>query len=186
MEVVMSARISPAVPPFAQPVQTRLDQIMQGRPPLTLFTTVARDPRLFERFLAGSLLDRGNLSLRNREIVINRVTALSKSEYEWGVHVAFFGEKAGFTEEQIVSTATGHASDPCWSDEESALIAACDQLHADCDMDDTNWSNLKSYFSDEAIIEILMLAGKYRTVSYLTNALRMRLEDFARHFPARS
>jgi alkylhydroperoxidase family enzyme len=186
MEVVMLARISPAVPPFPQPVQARLDHRMQGRPPLTLFTTLARDPRLFERFFAGGLLDRGNLSLRNREIVINRITALSKSECEWGVHVAFFAEKAGFTEEQIVSTATGHASDPCWSDEESALIAACDQLHADCDMDDPNWSNLKSYFSDEAIIEILMLAGKYRTVSYLTNALRMPLEDFARHFPARS
>lgn len=180
----MSARVSPAVPPFPEAVQSRLDQRMKGRPPLTLFTTLARDARLFERFFSGSLLDRGNLTLRNREIVIDRITALSRSEYEWGVHVAIFGERAGFTEDQIVSTARGRSSDPCWNAEESALIAACDQLHSDCDLDDATWCNLKSHFSDEAIIEILMLAGKYRTVSYLTNALRMPLEAFARRFPS--
>ena len=29
-----------------------------------------------------------------------------------------------------------------------------------------------------------MLAGFYRTVSYLTNVLRLPLEDFARRFPS--
>ena len=28
-----------------------------------------------------------------------RATALSKCEYEWGIHAAVFWEKAGFTEE---------------------------------------------------------------------------------------
>jgi alkylhydroperoxidase family enzyme len=39
--------------------------------------------------------------------------------------------------------------------------------------------------SDEAMIELLMLAGFYRTVSYLTNALRLPLEEGAARFPAR-
>ena len=72
------------------------DRIMPpGAPPLALFTTLARDARLFERLRGGALLDKGHLTLRQREVVIDRVTALSGSEYEWGVHVAFFGKKAG-------------------------------------------------------------------------------------------
>jgi hypothetical protein len=35
-----------------------------------------------------------------------------------------------------------------------------------------------------AIVEVLMLAGFYRTVSYLTNVLRLPLENFAERFPA--
>ncbi|MFL6647240.1 MAG: hypothetical protein ACJ8KA_13575 [Sulfurifustis sp.] len=53
-----------------------------------MFTTLARVPRIFERFRAGSLLDRGPLSLRQREIVINRTCARCGFSYEWGVHVA--------------------------------------------------------------------------------------------------
>jgi hypothetical protein len=38
-------------------------------------------------------------------------------------------------------------------------------------------------FGDAAIIEIVMLAGFYRTVSYLTNVLRLPLEHYAARFP---
>lgn len=131
----------------------------------------------------GGLLDRGHVSIRQREIVIDRITALSKSEYEWGVHIAIFAEKVGLTEEQIASTVYGGASDACWNDEERALIVACDQLHDTSTIDDDAWSALKMHFCDDAIIEILMLAGKYRMVSYLTNALRLPLEKTARRFP---
>ena len=47
----MSPRIVPAQPPFAADVQAAFDRIMpRGTPPLLLFRTLARDPRLFERF----------------------------------------------------------------------------------------------------------------------------------------
>jgi hypothetical protein len=60
-----------------------------------LFTPLARDERLFERLTGGGLLDRGHLTLRQREIVIDRVTINCGSEYEWGVHVAMFAEMVG-------------------------------------------------------------------------------------------
>ena len=37
---------------------------------------------------------------------------------------------------------------------------------------------------EEAVLELLLLAGFYRTVSYLTNALRLPLEPYAARFPA--
>jgi alkylhydroperoxidase family enzyme len=184
MERLMSARLSPADRPFPHGVQERLDAIMPpGIPPLVLFTTLARDVRLFERFMGGSLLDRGNLDLRSREIIIDRVTALAKSEYEWGVHVALFAERASLGADEITSTVSGGATDPCWNEKEQALIAACDQLHTSCDLDDEVWARLTSHFSGEAILEFLMLCGFYRSVAYLTNALRLPMEPFARRFP---
>jgi alkylhydroperoxidase family enzyme len=179
----MSARISPAEPPFDAPIQAALDKIMQGRPPLVLFTTMARDPRLFSRFFGASLLDRGNLTLRQREIVIDRTTALCKSEYEWGVHVATYGTHVGLDSAQIRSLVYGGPSDPCWAEEERILLRLCDALHADCTIDDDLWQSLTNSFSDEAILEILMLAGFYHTVSYLTNVLRLPLEADAVRFP---
>jgi alkylhydroperoxidase family enzyme len=180
----MSARIAPAQPPFPAEIQQRFDRIMpKGLPPLTLFTTLARDERLFARFSGGNLLGPGHLTLRQREIVIDRITALSGSEYEWGVHIAFFSKDAELTEAQIRSLVKGGAQDPVWTDEERALLRTCDQLHTSCDLDDECWEALRAHFSEEAILEILMLAGFYRMVSYLTNALRLPLESYAARFP---
>jgi alkylhydroperoxidase family enzyme len=182
----MSARIAPAPHPFPPFVQEQLARLMPPDvAPLALFTTVARDERLFRRLLGGSLLDRGALTLRQREIVIDRVTARSGSEYEWGVHVAFFGAKAAFTEAELRSLVHGSADDPCWAaGDERALIRICDQLHDGCAVDDDLWAEARAHFPEPALIEILMLAGSYRMVAYLTNALRLPLEPFAARFPA--
>lgn len=182
----MTARITPATAPFSADVQAWLDRTMPpGVPPLTLFTTLARDERLFARFFAGGLLDRGNLSLRQREIVIDRTTARCGSEYEWGVHVAFFGERVALTEEQQRSLVHGGDRDACWTDEERGLIRLCDELHETSTVSEELWSALRAVHSEQALLELLLLAGFYRTVSYLTNALKLPLEGFAARFPAR-
>jgi alkylhydroperoxidase family enzyme len=187
MEFAMSPRVEPAQPPFAPETQAAFDRIMPpGVPPLTLFTTLARDSRLFERFRNAALLDKGHLTLRQREIVIGRVTALSGSEYEWGVHAAFFAEKVGLDPAMLYALVHGEASAPCWRPEENLLIRACDQLHASSDIDDALWAELRRHFGEMALIEVLMLAGFYRTVSYLTNALRLPLESYAVRFPPKT
>ena len=83
-----SVRIAPAAPPLEPDMQEAIDAIMRGAPPLVLFTTMARDRRLFFKFFNSGLLDRGHLTIRQREIVIDRVTATCGAEYEWGVHIA--------------------------------------------------------------------------------------------------
>lgn len=180
----MTARIAPAPAPFSADIQAALDKIMPpGQPPLVLFTTLARDPRLFGKFFSASLLDRGHLSLRQRELVIHRTTALCRSEYEWGVHAAAFAARAGLDAAQLASTVNGGPDDPCWSAEDRVVLRLCDALHRGCAVDDTLWQTLQAQFSDEAVIELLMLAGFYRTVSYLTNALQLPLEAGATRFP---
>ena len=108
----MTTRIDPVQPPYPPELQKVFDSIMpSGVPPLALFTTLARVPRIWDRFRAGSLLDRGPVSLRHREIVIDRTCARCGCAYEWGVHVAFFAQRVALTPEQLSATAHGDAND---------------------------------------------------------------------------
>lgn len=176
------ARIAPAPMPLPEDIQAAIDELMQGREPLALFTTMARDRRLFFKFFNSGLLDRGHLSVRQREIVIDRVTAACNAEYEWGVHVAIFAPKAGLTSDQLASLVHGDADDACWRDPERLLIRLCDSLHQHCTVDDNLWDALNSAFSTEALLELVMLAGTYRTVSYLVNVLALPPEPGASRF----
>lgn len=183
-EVPTDARIAPAAPPFPADVQAALERIMPpGKPPLVLFTTLARDSRLFGKFFAGGLLDRGHLTLRQREVVITRTTALCRSEYEWGVHIAAFGAKARLGPAQANSLVHGGPQDPCWEEEDRLLLRLCDALHAQSTVEESLWQALRANFAEEAILELLLLAGFYRTVSYLTNVLALPLEADAARFP---
>src|SRR5262245_13157856 len=150
-----SPRIAPAEPPYAAEVQQRLDALMPpGVAPLVLFRVLARDQRLFERFMGAGLLDKGHLTLRQREIVIHRVTARCGSEYEWGVHAAIFARRASLSADELRSTAHGQPDDACWAPEDALLLRFCDALHAECTLDDALWAELRMAFSEEALLEL--------------------------------
>ncbi|MCP5325995.1 MAG: carboxymuconolactone decarboxylase family protein [Oceanospirillaceae bacterium] len=63
---------------------------------ISLSPPQAHAKRLFHKFASGNLLDKGKLELRTRELIIHRITAQCGSEYEWGVHAAFFCSKSQF------------------------------------------------------------------------------------------
>jgi 4-carboxymuconolactone decarboxylase len=177
-------RVAPLAPPYSTELQATFDRIMPpGTPPLALFRTLARTPRVYERLRAGSLLDRGSVSLRQREIVIDRTCARCGCAYEWGVHVAFFAERVGFTPEQIYATVRGGVDDPAWNAEERLLIRLVDELHDHADVSDDLWELLAATFSVEQIFELIALIGGYHTIGFLANAMRLAAEPFAAAFP---
>ena len=178
------SRIVPLSPPYAPDIQDQFDKVMRGAPPLLLFRVMAGQPRAWEKFRGGSLLDRGPLSLREREIVIDRTTALNRCEYEWGVHVAAFAKAVNLTDEQVRATVLGEADAPCWSEAERAMLAAVDALHHRSTLSEAEFSALKAHYDVAQILEIIQLCGFYRTVSYLCNALALPLEPNAARFPA--
>jgi 4-carboxymuconolactone decarboxylase len=154
-----------------------------GVPPLTLFTTLARVPRIWDRFRAGSLLERGPLSLRYREIVIDRTCARCGCNYEWGIHAAFFAPRAALTLEQLRATVHGDGNDPVWSDEERLLVRTVDQLHETSNISDDLWQALAAAFSVEQVFEVIALVGFYHTVSFFSNGLRLAPESYGVPFP---
>ncbi|MBB4369920.1 alkylhydroperoxidase family enzyme [Bradyrhizobium sp. cir1] len=177
-------RIAPLTPPYPPEIQAQFDRIMRGAPPLVLFRVMAGHARAWDKFRAGGLLDPGPLSLRDREIVIDRTCALNRCEYEWGVHVAIFAGPAKLTEEEVRATVLGNATSACWSPGEQALIAAADALHTRATLSDEEFAALAAHYDEAQVLEIMLLCGFYRTVSYLANGLRLPLEETAARFPA--
>ena len=121
-------RIAPLAPPYAPEVAEDLRKLMPpGVEPLGLFRTLAHNPRVLRRVRRGGLLDPGSITVRDREIVILRTTALCRSEYEWGVHVAFFAAAVGLTAEQLAATVSGRLE--AFAPREWPLVEMCDALH---------------------------------------------------------
>ena len=123
-------RIAPLEPPYAADVAAALFGIHPShspREPLKLFRTMVRSLRLcdpmfaFARFMLGrNTATAARYDLRTRELVIDRVTARCGCEYEWGVHMAAYGEKAWITPAQAYSLVHGDCTDACWTDEDRA------------------------------------------------------------------
>lgn len=180
----MEPRIAPLEPPYPPGVQAAFDVVMRGAPPLLLFRVVARNPRVLARMMAGGLLDKGSLSLRQRELMILRTTARCGAEYEWGVHVAAFGAKAAWTPAELRASAIGTADDPAWAADERLVIRLADALHDTHDVDDALWADLRGAFSEEQLVELVMLAGLYHAVSFMLRAFQVPLEPHAPRLPA--
>ena len=170
-------RIEPLQPPYDEETAAALELL---GPPLQLFRVFARRPEL-ARGIAGwghyYLSRRSALSLRHRELVIDRATARCGADYEWGVHVAVFAGKAGLSDDQLRSLATGSHADPCWLDPgDRAVLRAVDELHGSHDLSDDAWSGLVDAIGQDGALEVTLLSGWYHAISYAVRALRLPLE----------
>ncbi|WP_296597563.1 carboxymuconolactone decarboxylase family protein [Phenylobacterium sp.] len=177
-------RIAPLEPPYPTQVQAAFDAIMQGAPPLMLFRTLATSERAWRKFRAGSLLDSGPLSLRERELVIDRTCALAGNEYEWGVHVTIFAGPAGLTPAEVAATAGVGAAAAGWSEAERALLTTAEALHARARLTDAEFAALRAHYDEAQILEVILLCGFYRMVSYVVGGLDLPLEPGAARFAA--
>jgi alkylhydroperoxidase family enzyme len=177
-------RLAPLEPPCAPEVAATLAAMMPpGVPPLRLFRTLAHNPRILEKIRASNLLDRGSIERREREIVILRATARAGAEYEWGVHVAFFAERVGLGSAQVAATVHGAADDPAWGPRERLLLRLVDQLHETAGVDDALWRELAATFAPAQLVELVVLAGFYRSISCVINAFGVAHEDGAPRWP---
>ncbi len=180
-------RIAPLEAPYEPAVEEQLRSMMPaGVPPIALFRTFVRNPAMAAAMqpwgrheLSRSL----SVGLREREIVIDRTCARCGCEYEWGVHVAFFAERAGFDRAQVASLTVGGPGDPCWTEpRDRLLIRLVDELHESADVSDSLWSRLRGEFGDAQLLDLLMLCGWYHAVSFTARAARVAPEDGAPTF----
>lgn len=180
-------RVRPVEPPYSDSVAAAFARLMPaGAPPLLLFRTLAVNERVLQRVMTGGLLDRGSLPLRERELVIDRTCFRCRSEYEWGVHVAFFGSPAGLTPEETRDLCAADPDTTVFSPRERLLLQLCDELHATADVSDALWSALATAWSPEQLVELVVLCGYYHAIAFVTNALRLPREPFGARFTDRT
>jgi alkylhydroperoxidase family enzyme len=180
------ARIAPLEPPYDADTAAALQAIMPpGMEPLKLFRTQARNLRVFKRMVAGNLLDKGSITLRERELLILRTCARCSAEYEWGVHVALFAQRAKLDQAAIAATVARGEYDALTAPEK-LLLRTADALHDEAGIGDDLWQELAAHYSSEQLLEIVTLVGFYHAISFMVNAARVELEAFAPRFPAKA
>lgn len=171
-------RVEPLMAPYPEDVAEVLASMMPpGAEPIGLFRTVAHSPKMLAKLRASSMLGKVSLSLRQREILILRTTARARAEYEWGVHVNFFAEKAGFSRPEVSAISFSNPVECGLAEEESVLLQLVDDLATGATVSDQTWVSLEEHFSAEQILEMIMLVGMYHTVSFLCNGLAIANEQ---------
>jgi alkylhydroperoxidase family enzyme len=183
-----SERISPLSPPWPAGAAAWLERAMPRRAPvdpLRLFRILVRNLPLAEAMqpLGAHLLGQPGIAPRDREILILRTCARCGAAYEWGVHAVGFARWEGLAEATIRATAAGAATDPAFSAHEALLVRLADALHERADVSDALWGELAARFGEPEILELLMVCGFYRFVSYAVNVTRVAREPWAPGFP---
>jgi alkylhydroperoxidase family enzyme len=151
--------------------------VVRDGKPLNIFGVLAHHPKLLDRFnrLGGLLLTRGTVPAREREIVILRVGWRCRAIYEFGQHT-LIGRQTGLTDGEIAALA-GADDTHQWSDGDRALIALADDLCRDDCASDATWDALRGHWSDQQLVELVVVAGFYRLVSGFLNSMGVQLDD---------
>ncbi|MGE0136917.1 MAG: carboxymuconolactone decarboxylase family protein [Ilumatobacteraceae bacterium] len=173
----MPARIAPLLGDDQTPeVKELLGQVLDGGPVVNLFATLVRHPKIFRRWIAfgGALLYRGELSLRDRELLVLRTAWNTQSDYDWGHH-ARIAREAGLSEDEIEALIVG-PDGAGWSEHESAVLRAADELHHDSGISESTWTTLAATYDERQLIEVCMLVGQYHIVCYSLNSLQIERE----------
>lgn len=181
-------RIAPLSEPYEPDIRAMLEKWMppdSPLEPLALFRTLAVHEDLFARMrvVGSGILGHGRVDPRDRELMIQRTCARAGAEYEWGVHAAVFAETVGLSEAELAATARADADDPVWVPRDALLIRLADQLHSESAVSDDLWSALSAHYSEDQMLELLIIAGWYRLISYVANGCRVELESWTRRFP---
>lgn len=149
-----------------------------GRPKgLNILGTLAHHPDLATAYhtLNSHLLFATTLSPRQRELVVLRVGAVRRAEYEWAQHAVLAGD-VGLTDAEVAAI----AADPqasSWSPLDRALLAATDELIVDGRIGDATWAVLAAELDTDQIMDVIFTVGAYDVLAMLMRSFGVLLDD---------
>lgn len=143
---------------------------------LNALGTLARYPALTEAFhtLNGHVLFASTLSVRQRELLVLRVAALRRAEYEWAQHVVLAGD-AGIEADEVARVAAGPDA-PEWSSLERAMLCAVDELIADAVVHDATWKVLADELDERQLMDLIFTVGTYDVLAMAFRSLGVELD----------
>jgi alkylhydroperoxidase family enzyme len=175
-------RLAP-LPPAAW--DERLAALLEAMPggtsePMHIFTTLARHPSLFRRWLGfGGALLNGQLPGRLRELVILRTAHRFGGRYEWAHHISL-GRAQGITDAELAAVG-GALQASIWNELEGAALTSVDETADQGAISDATWQTLAAHLNDGELVELVMLIGHYLMLSTVLRSLRVPLEPSADH-----
>jgi 4-carboxymuconolactone decarboxylase len=169
-------RLAPLEPSEWNDEQREL--LTRGNPPrvLNVFATLARHQDLYRRWMpfANHVLFKSSLPPREREMAILRIGWLCRSGYEFHQHTRI-GKASGLSDAEIerLKSEPGAAG---WSEAESALLQAVDDLHGDQFISDATWQRLSEHYDTNQVIDLVFAVGQYTLVSMALKSFGVQIE----------
>jgi len=149
-----------------------------------IHATFARHPKLFDAWMpfATHVMAGSSLPPRDRQLLILRTAWLCGAEYQWGHHARIGRVVGGITDDELLSIIDG-PDGAGWSDFESKLLKAADELRMGAHLEDDTWQALSATYSTEQLLDLIFTVGQYHLVSMALNSLGVQLEDGVNGFP---
>jgi len=132
--------------------------------------------------LAGAVLTEFATPRRQRELIILRMGWNCTCEYEFGQHT-MYGMAHGVTAAEVAAV-TRPLGAHAWSNEDLLLLEMTDELYTDDGVSDATWERLTKTWSTTEVMEFVISALTYRTVSGFLNTFGVELDEGVPGWPA--
>ncbi len=170
----MSKRIVPITPGTKAELAALEAKILQERGNISpLYQILLNAPEIAQGWeaLLTAIRNRNSLSPAIREMIILRVAVLNRANYEFDAH-APHAIKAGMSQEKIESLKDSTISD-VFDEKECLILRLTDVMTQDIQVPDTVFDQVRPYFNDQEILELVATISAYNMVSRLLNALHI-------------
>jgi alkylhydroperoxidase family enzyme len=151
---------------------------------LSVFRVLLRHPPLAKAItgLLTTLLFRGKLDARLRELVIMRIGWATGSEYEWTQHWRV-AKQLGVAEEDLLAVRDWRRSSRLGEAERAVLAATDETLEKGAIAAETFELCRKHLGGTEQLLELVAAIGNWRLFSQLLRSLEIPLEDGVASWP---
>ena len=170
----MSKRIASITPGTKAELAALEAKILQERGNISpLYQILLNAPEIAQGWeaLLTAIRNRNSLSPAIREMIILRVAVLNRANYEFDAH-APHAIKAGMSQEKIESLKESTISD-VFDEKECLILKLTDVMTQDIQVPDTVFDQVRPYFNDQEILELVATISAYNMVSRLLNALHI-------------
>ncbi len=160
------------------PEKTR-EILNRGKVKLNVARMIANSDAAFYPFsmMGNSLMTRGKLDAKLREIAILRTAKVSHSVYEWTQHVPI-AKSVGVTDAQVAAM-ENPAGAACFNEVESLVIKFTDEVARNVKGNPATVAQLKKHMGAAEIVELVLSIGFWGMVARLLETTEVDLEDFA-------
>jgi 4-carboxymuconolactone decarboxylase len=147
-----------------------------GRRVLNVYKVMALCPQVGYDFLrlGNSILFKGTLPPNLRELAILRVGQINQAKYEWTHHVPI-ALRNGVREEQIDALPDWENSGK-FNEQERTVLRYTDEVTRNIRIKDDTFAGVRSFMSEEGIVELTTAIGYYGMVCRILEALQVELE----------
>jgi AhpD family alkylhydroperoxidase len=179
------ARVALVDPRHApEPVKAQLEAIARDRgQAYNVYRMLANSPIVLERLYAfiWALWHESQIEPALQETVIMRVAQLSECDYEWGRHREL-ARRAGLSDGKVAALMDWQASS-LFTEVERSVLAVVDSATLRVASSAEEITDLKRFFSDRQVVELLALTSLYGMLARLIRSLDVELEPGAVGLP---